>query len=295
MSIGEIMPGQSIAGCRLLRLIGRGNNSEIYLGEHPELSHPVAVKLLYARKGEREVQRFLTQSVMLSKLNHPHVIHIYDFGLTDNDGVPYLVMSYAPHGTLRQRYPRGSRLPLAEVVGYVEQAADALQYVHEHQLVHRDVKPQNMLLDAHNQVILNDFGTAIVSYSLVPNVADFEGTVLYAAPEQLEGRSLRGSDQYALAVMTYELLAGTWPFLGTFEDVTRKHMFEQPPMLRSKGIEVPSGVEDALQRALSKDPTDRFPCIQDFSDALKAAAKPATTPIPPRPQPRKQFRSPRPF
>lgn len=299
MSIGEIMPGQSIAGCRLLRLIGRGNNSEIYLGEHPTVSHPVAVKLLYARKGEREVQRFLTQSVMLSKLDHPHVIHIYDFGLTDNDGVPYLVMSYAAQGTLRQRYPRGSRLPLTEVIGYVKQAADALQYVHEHQLVHRDVKPQNMLLGANGEIVLNDFGTAIASYSLVPNVADFEGTVLYAAPEQLEGRSLRGSDQYALAIMTYELLAGTWPFLGTFDDVTRKHMFEPPSTLRSKGIEVPDGIEKALQRALAKDPAHRFPCVQDFADALEAALVPVTATQQhqgaPEPQSRKQFRSPRPF
>lgn len=294
MSISEIIPGQSIGGCRVLRLLGQGNSSEVYLGEHPEVEHAVAVKLLHAWTGARDVQRFLTQAAMLSKLDHPHIIHIYDFGLTDDD-VPYLVMSYAPYGTLRQRYPRGSRLPLGEVVDYVCQAAEALQYVHEHQIVHRDVKPQNMLLAENNEIILNDFGTATISYSLVPNAVDFEGTVLYAAPEQLEGRSLRASDQYALAVMTHELLAGSWPFVGTFEEVTRKHLFEQPPTLREKGIEVPQSIEEALQQALAKDPASRFACIQDFANALEDASR-ANAPGSRRDLAgRKQFRSPLPF
>jgi serine/threonine protein kinase len=295
MSISEILPGNSIGGCRILRLIGRGVSSEVYLGEHPRLSDPVAVKLLHAWTGEREVQRFLTQAAMLSKLDHPHIIHIYDFGLTDDD-VPYLVVSYAPYGTLRQRYPRGSRLPLSEVINYVGQAAEALQYVHEHQLVHRDVKPQNMLLGAQNEIILNDFGTTTVSYSLIPNAVDFEGTVLYAAPEQLGGRSLRSSDQYALAVMTHELLTGSWPFMGTFDEVARKHLFEKPPTVREKGVAIPLLIDEALQRALSKDPAARFACIQDFADALAAAARPTGFPFqPPEAQPRRQFRSPLPF
>jgi eukaryotic-like serine/threonine-protein kinase len=297
MSIGEILPGQTIAGCHLLRLLGQGNNSQVYLCKHPKLTDLVAMKLLYPQTNEREVQRFLTQSAMLNALDHPHIIHIYDFGLTDNN-LPYLVMNYAPRGTMRQNYPRGTRLPLAQVVHYIKQAADALQYVHEHQLVHRDVKPQNMLLGANNDVILNDFGTAIVSYSLVPNVVDFEGTVLYAAPEQLEGRALRNSDQYALAVMTYELLCGAWPFIGTFEEVTRKHLFEQPPTLRSKGIEVALAVEDVLQRALSKKASGRFPCIQDFATALEDAWMLDQTLRPSQAQqspPRRQFRSPLPF
>lgn len=296
MSISEIIPGQHIGGCRILRLIGQGNSSEVYLGEHPGLNHPVAVKLLHAWTGEREVQRFLTQAAMLSKLDHPHIIHIYDFGLTDDD-VPYLVVSYAPYGTLRQRYPRGTRLPLGEVVNYIMQSADALQYVHEHQLVHRDVKPQNMLLGEQNEIILNDFGTTTISYSLVPNAVDFEGTVLYAAPEQLEGRSLRSSDQYALAVMTHELLTGSWPFIGTFEEVAHKHLLEQPPTLREKGIEAPLLVEEALQRALSKDPARRFATILDFANLLmeahqlEEARRAHQSELPSK----KQFRSPRPF
>ncbi|HEX7735186.1 MAG TPA: serine/threonine-protein kinase [Ktedonobacteraceae bacterium] len=299
MSVGESIPGQYIGGCRVLRLLGRGNSSEVFLGEHPGLSQPVAVKLLHAWTAERDIQRFLTQAAMLSKLDHPHIIHIYDFGLTDDD-VPYLIMSYAPYGTLRQRYPRGTRLPLGEVVEYTRQLAEALQYVHEHQLVHRDIKPQNMLLTAENQIILNDFGTATVSYSLVPNVVDFEGTVIYAAPEQLEGRSLRASDQYALAVVVHELLTGTWPFTGTFEEVTRQHLFEPPPGLRDKGIAVSLLVEEALQRALSKDPASRYPSIQDFANALEEACLLEEILGHSQVQPsqftrKKQFRSPLPF
>lgn len=298
MSLSEIIPGQYIGGYRVQRLLGQGNSSEVYLGEHPGLAQPVAVKLLHAWTGERDIQRFLTQAAMLSRLDHPHIIHIYDFGLTDDD-VPFLVMSYMPYGTLRQRYPRGTRLPLGEVVHYVRQIADALQYVHEYQLVHRDVKPQNMLLTGQNEIILNDFGTATISYSLVPNAVDFEGTVLYAAPEQLEGRSLRSSDQYALAVMTHELLTGSWPFIGTFEEVTHKHLFEQPPTLRAKGIAASLLVEEALQRALSKDAASRYASIQDFANALDEACLLeeilGQQPLQEEPAPRKQFRSPLPF
>lgn len=295
MSVGGIIPGQSIGGCRIQRLLGQGQSSEVYLGEHPRLNHPVAVKLLHAWTGEREVQRFLTQAAMLSKLDHPHIIHIYDFGLTDDD-VPYLVVSYAPYGTLRQRYPRGSRLQLSGVVGYVLQAADALQYVHEHQLVHRDVKPQNMLLGAQGEIILNDFGTTTVSYSLIPNAVDFEGTVLYAAPEQLEGRSLRSSDQYALAVMAHELLTGSWPFTGTFEEVARKHLLLPPPTVREKGVDLPVVCDEILQRALSKDPSARFACIEDFAGALAEASRCGAAPGREcEPSDRKQFRSPLPF
>lgn len=295
MSVGEIIPGQSIGGCRIQRLLGQGRFSEVYLGQHPKLNYPVAVKLLHAWTGEREVQRFLTQAAMLSKLDHPHIIHIYDFGLTDDD-IPYLVVSYAPCGTLRQRYPRGTRLSLGDIVHYISQAADALQYVHEHQLVHRDVKPQNMLLNERGEIILNDFGTTTVSYSLIPNAVDFEGTVLYAAPEQLEGRSLRSSDQYALAVMTHELLTGSWPFTGTFEEVAHKHLLASPPTVREKGIEVPVLVEDALARALSKDPSRRFACIQDFACVLEEACRFGTAARSQRELPaRKQFRSPGPF
>lgn len=299
MSLSEIIPGQYIGGYRVLRLLGQGNSSEVYLGEHPGHEQPVAVKLLHAWTGERDIQRFLTQAAMLSRLDHPHIIHIYDFGLTDDD-VPFLVMSYMPYGTLRQRYPRGTRLPLGEVVNYARQIAAALQYVHEYQIVHRDVKPQNMLLTGQNEIILNDFGTATISYSLVPNTVDFEGTVLYAAPEQLEGRSLRSSDQYALAIMTHELLAGSWPFTGTFEEVTHKHLFEQPPTLHAKGIAVSLLVEEALQRALSKDPARRFASIQDFANALDEAylldeilGQPQLQPEPAAPK--KQFRPPLPF
>ncbi len=300
MSISEVLPGQNIGGYRVLRLLGQGNSSEVFLGERSGSYHPVAIKLLHAWTAERDIQRFLTQAAMLSKLDHPNIIHLYDFGLADDD-VPYLVMSYLPCGTLRQRYPRGTRLPLGEIVRYVRQIADALDYVHEHQIVHRDVKPQNMLLTNANEIILNDFGTATVSYSLVPNVLDFEGTVLYAAPEQLEGRSLRGSDQYALAVMVYELLSGSWPFVGTFEEVVRQHLFEPPPTLSSRGIVASHLVEEALQRALAKEPERRYPGILDFAAALDEAClleeilgQEQIQPSLPA-APRKQFRSPRPF
>src|SRR6266568_5527327 len=180
MSIGELLSGQQLGKYRLRGLLGQGNYSEVYLGEHIEPGNPpVAIKLLSDQLEELEVKRFLTQAAILDRMEHPHLVHIYDFGRIDG-GTPYLIMSYAPNGTMRQRFPRGTVLPLNEVVSYARQIASALHYVHEHQLVHRDVKPQNMLLDADNKIILSDFGTATISYSFAPNVMDFEGTVLYA-------------------------------------------------------------------------------------------------------------------
>src|SRR6266480_1659947 len=196
---------QRLGHYHLIHSLGRSNFSEVYLGEDMHLRTPVAIKRLHARLIGEEAEDFLTRASELSRLRHPHIVPILDFGL--EDGIAFLVMDYVPHGTLRQRYPRGTQVPFELILDYLAQITAGLDYIHEQGLVHRDIKPHNILLGADSELLLSDFGTAISSYSLYPgqvSLQDFEGTVLYAAPEQLQGMPRRSSDQYALGIMVYE-------------------------------------------------------------------------------------------
>src|SRR6266852_9076205 len=287
---------QQLEMYRLTRLLGESGSSAVYLGEHLGLHIPVAIKVLSGRFTRSDQEKFLAQAHILSQLEHPHIVHIYDFGI--EKGTPFLVMSYAPHGNLRQRHPRGSRVPLESIVSYVKQVASALHYVHYHKLIHRDIKPRNMLLGPRGEILLSDFGIAVTSHSIdvnLPGMPDFEGTVLYSAPEQLQGKPRRSSDQYALGIVVYEWLSGELPFIGSFYEVTRQHLFNLPLSLRQKkGVDISHVVEEVELKALAKDPQERFGDVWEFAEALERAGK-----VTPEPRPhvkvRGQFRSPFPF
>ncbi len=144
-------------------------------------------------------------------------MRVLDFGV-END-VPFLVMNYAPNGTLRQLHPSGTRLSPATIASYVEQVAEALQYAHEEKLIHRDVKPENMLLGRGNEVLLSDFGIAVIAESTHYQTSqEVGGTAPYMAPEQIRGKPCPASDQYALGVVVYEWLSGNRPFRGTLTE-----------------------------------------------------------------------------
>ncbi|HEX9133748.1 MAG TPA: serine/threonine-protein kinase [Ktedonobacteraceae bacterium] len=297
MIVGECID-QQLDRYRLIRLLGQSGSSEVYLGENRELRTPVAIKMLYRHFARSDREIFLAQASTLSRLEHPHIVQVRDFGM--EKGTPYLVMTYAPHGNMRQRYPRGTRLSLETIVFYVKQVANALQYIHERTLIHRDIKPHNMLLGPDNQVLLSDFGIAITSQSIdanLPGMPDFEGTVLYAAPEQLQGKPRRCSDQYALGVVAYEWLSGEWPFRGSFYEVARQHMFDAPPSLRrNQGINIAPAVEEVVLKALAKDPRKRFGSVREFAEALECASYEApATAFAFQARPGRQFISPFPF
>lgn len=283
--------GQQIAEYRLLQQIGAGSFSKVYLGASSSSEKPVALKVLPKQTTPGDVEKFLAQARILMQLEHAHIVRVYDSGVAD--GTPYLVMNYAPHGTLRLRHPKGTRLPLQKVASYVRQVAGALQYVHDRQMIHRDVKPQNMLLGEEDEVWLSDFGIATVSQSLAPEMVDFEGTVVYAAPEQLQGQPQRSSDQYALAVVAYEWICGAWPFDGSFFEVAHSHMFVTAPPLKSKGADVSTSIEDVLARALAKEPEKRFGSVLDFAGALEEAC--LMEEVLKEKAKKRQFRSPLPF
>ncbi|MBE3559639.1 MAG: tetratricopeptide repeat protein [Ktedonobacteraceae bacterium] len=183
------------------------------------------------------------------------------------------MMNYATKGTLRRRHPRGIRVPLANIVPYVKQIAAALQYAHEENLVHRDVKPENMLIDEQENVLLSDFGIAIVTQSMQYGrqfAQDSTGTPQYMAPEQFLGRPGRASDQYALGIVVYEWLSGSCPFNGTLYELPSQHMHVTPPSLQPF---CPPAIEQIVMRALAKKPEERFESVQAFAIALEEQYK----------------------
>ncbi len=260
--------GQQLGNYRLVSLLGRGGFAEVYLGEHIYLKTQVAVKVLQARLANPEdLENFLTEAQTVARLLHPHIIRVLDFGV-DNE-TPFLVMDYAPNGTLRQRHKKGERVPLDTVKQYVKQSAEALQQAHNEKLVHRNVKPENMLLDRRSDILLSDFGIALVAQSSrYQSTQDVIGTVAYMSPEQIQGHPRPASDQYSLAITAYEWLSGERPFNGSFTELCTQHMFATLPPLRAKVPEMPSDVELAITTALAKDPKQRFGNMLAFANAL---------------------------
>ncbi len=262
--------GQQLGNYRLMQLVGHGGFADVYLGEHIYLGTYAAIKVLDTKLAQDEITHFQSEARTIARLEHPHIVRILDFGVDNN--LPFLVMSYAPHGTLRQRHPQGTCIPPGTVVDYVKQIADALQYAHNEKLIHRDIKPENMLLGRNKEVLLSDFGLAVVAQSSSRNkTRDVSGTIVYMAPEQARGKPQPNSDQYSLAVVVYEWLCGTRPFNGTYEEVVVQHVFSQPPSLCERRATLSPELEAVVMRALEKDPKQRFATIQDFAHALEQA------------------------
>ncbi len=181
-------------------------------------------------------------------------------------------MSYAPNGTLRQRHPKGTRLFPETILPYVKQIADAIQYAHDRKLIHRDIKPENMLLDARNQLLLSDFGLALfLQSSRYQSMYEVGGTVVYMAPEQVQGKPRPASDQYALGTVVYEWLCGSRPFQGSFTEVATQQVLAPPPPLREKVSTISPAIENVVMRTLLKDPQQRFASIQEFATAFEQA------------------------
>ncbi|GHO46388.1 serine/threonine protein kinase [Ktedonospora formicarum] len=283
---------REIEGYRLLSLLGHGNGSEIYLAEYASSHSPVAVKILPGHRAGDNLTRFFIHATRLKRLEHPYIVRVRAFGTQDD--FTYLVMDYLPNGNLRERHPKGQVVESSTVVRYVRQVADAITYLHEQQLIHRDIKPHNMLINAQGNVLLSDFGISVVSHSLdplAPQQHDFEGTVIYAAPEQLLGTPRRASDQYSLAVTIYEWLSGTWPFSGTFDELVEQHLHHMPPPLRTRNSALSPLIEQVVMKALAKSPEKRFPSMHDFAQAFTWAVE-QSTPDRQTPRPTRQFRTP---
>jgi serine/threonine protein kinase len=267
--------GEQLGNYRLTRLLGRGGFADVYLGEHVYLDSPAAIKVLHTALTREDMEKFRTEARTLARLVHPQIVRLLDFGIEGD--IPYLVMDYAPYGSLRQRYPRGIIPPLSTIITFITQVAEALQYAHDEKLIHRDIKPENMLLGRRNEALLSDFGIAVLSRSThSQRIEDITGTVAYMAPEQLQGRPGRASDQYSLGIVVYEWLSGDVPFHGTFNEIASQHMLTPTPSLRQRVPTLSPAVEKVVLRALEKDPHNRLGSVREFAQALTAAAEPAS-------------------
>jgi len=263
--------GQQFGNYQLVSLLGQGGYAEVYLGQHMRLSLQAAIKVLHAYLTGSEAEHFYQEAETIAKLTHPSIVRVLDFDV--QEGVPFLVMEYAPNGSLRRRYPKGSVVPLTQIVSYVKQVASALQYAHEQKFIHRDIKPENMLLGRHEEVLLSDFGLAALAHSTGSlSAQEAVGTLPYMAPEQIEGHPRAASDQYALGVVVYEWLCGERPFEGSVTEIIVKHLSMPPPPLRERLPTILPEVEQVVLRALAKEPKERFATVAAFAEALERAS-----------------------
>ncbi len=263
--------GQQLGNYRLTRQLGRGGFADVYLGEHVYLRTLAAVKVLQTRlSNENDLESFLNEARTIAHLSHSNIIRVLDFGVTDE--TPFLVMDYASNGTLRQRHPKGTQLPISTIIAYIKHIADALEYAHDEKLIHRDIKPENMLLGRRNEVLLSDFGIALIAQSSrYQSTQDVVGTVTYMSPEQIQGKPRAASDQYSLGIVVYEWLSGDRPFHGSFTELCTQHMFAPPPPLTEKVPSIDPEVSHVVTTALAKDPKQRFATVQEFALALERA------------------------
>jgi serine/threonine-protein kinase len=273
----ETRPSQTIGEYRLVRKLGGGGFGSVYLAKHIHDHSQVALKILKVPLTKSEdFREFLNETRTMIRLRHSHIIPLLDVGLSPED-FPFLVMEYASEGTIRDRHPRGSQVPLIAIAEYVEQIASALQYAHDHRIIHRDVKPENMLLRADGTLLLSDFGLAkIIERSTFISMQQRIGTPAYMAPEQHRGYPCFASDQYALAVVVYEWISSTLPFQGSPLGIVVQHMTAPPFPLLSLLPTLPPPIEQVIFKALSKVPEKRFATIQEFANALSAAVQQAS-------------------
>jgi serine/threonine protein kinase len=280
------LEGQQIGRYRFERIIGRGGMGEVYLAVDPRIQQQVAVKVLQAETSiyptsnvANEAERFRREASAIANLRHPNIVPLYDYNEAsiEETSLTYLVVPYYKEGSfanwLRRR---GSELlPIEDVAYFVQQAAAALQYAHNQHIIHRDVKPSNFLIDSSENpnrpnLLLADFGISKFGIATTGGTQSL-GTLTYEAPEQFQGHPTYASDQYALAVMAYELLVGRPPFVGSPPMVIRQHMEDQPQPPSQLNPRLPRTVDLVLLRALNKKPENRYTSISEFASALGQA------------------------
>ena len=268
--------GEQLGNYQLIRLLGRGGFAEVYLGEHLRLGTQAAIKVLYTRLASKDaVEEFEKEARTVAHLKHPHIVRVLDYDVEDD--TPFLVMDYASGGTLRKRHPRGTILSLTTIISYIKQAADALQYAHDQRVIHRDVKPENMLVGEHDELLLSDFGIAIAAQSSrYQSTQNMGGTIAYIAPEQIQGHPRTASDQYSLGIVVYEWLSGNCPFHGSMTEIVAQHLAASPQPLREKVPTISPDVERVVTDRTRKGPQTAVWQCAGVCDRIRAG-KPSKT------------------
>ncbi len=255
---------------RVERLLGQGGMSVVFLAQEVNLGRPVALKVFPQSLAiEKSAQdRFRHEARIAASLDHPHIAPIHRFGTAP--GFMWYTMKFINGQTLAETLKQVGRLEVYSVLSLAEQAASALDYAHRHGIVHRDMKPANIMLDENNWAYVCDFGVAKAQNTKLTQTGGTIGTPAYMSPEQLYGRELDGrSDQYSLAVVVFELLAGRHPFPGeSVADIVQMHCTAPPPPLSDLRHDLPERVVQGVLRAMSKNPADRFDSVISFLTAI---------------------------
>ena len=258
----------------LIREIGRGGSATVYLAHDRALDRQIAVKLIAPALANDPgfLDRFMREARISAGLSHPNILTVHDVGESD-DHRPFLAISLVDGESLEQVIAQSGRLPLAEAARILGQLAAALDYLHAAGLIHRDVKPSNVLVEESGRVLLSDFGIAYARESTRYTATGMLlGTPRYMAPEQMRGEEPSPqTDVYAMGVLAFEMLAGVPPFEGTGTGLMYQIVHEPPPSLRAKVPDAPPGIEAVIARALEKDPAARWATPGEFAAAFAAA------------------------
>lgn len=278
----EDMQGHTLGHYRIVKQVGYGGMSTVFMAEDINLGREVAVKVFWPRPGETKdfLRRFGREARVLAQLDHPNILPVYDFG--EQDGHAYLVMPYMAGGSLKDLLKVRQVLPPAEAIRLTTEVLNALQYAHERGLIHRDIKPGNMLFKADGKLMLCDFGLVKVFSPEGENKTPFDtasetgpaitGTPEYMPPEQIHGQPSPASDIYAVGIVLYEMLTGIRPFTSnSVMSVLMKQISEQPRPLREINPRISPQLELVVLRALDKDPSRRYQHPIDFLQALRRA------------------------
>ena len=258
----------------IIKLIGEGGMANVYLAYDTILERNVAVKVLRGDLADDEkfVRRFQREALSASSLSHPNIVEMYDVG--EDNGNFYIVMEYIDGQTLKQLIKKRGHLTVPEAIDIMLQLTDGLAHAHDSYIIHRDIKPQNIMILEDGMVKITDFGIAMaINASDLTQTNSVMGSVHYLPPEQAAGKgSTIKSDIYSLGILFYEMLAGTMPFRGeTAVEIALKHIKDPMPSIRKINPKVPQSVENIIFKSTAKNPKNRYNNVRELHDDLKTA------------------------
>ncbi len=255
----------------IVKSIGEGGMANVYLANDTILDRKVAVKVLRGDLSgdDKFIRRFQREALAVSNLSHPNIVEVYDVG--EEDGEHYIVMEYIEGKTLKQLLKKRESLTLTEVIDIMTQLTDGIAHAHESYIIHRDIKPQNIMIEDDGRIKITDFGIAMaLNATQLTQTNSVMGSVHYLPPEQASGKSASiKSDIYSLGIMMYELLTGSVPFKGdNAVEIALKHMKDKIPSIRKQDPSIPQSVENIILKAAAKNPRNRYDSAKEMHEDL---------------------------